>query len=90
MLLQLHSDLGRVRLLAILGVPWRTVMDWENGKSVMSAAARRLVWVVWCYVRHPERIGTLEDWVTWGKLRAKAVESIEQVPESALPESVPR
>lgn len=71
MLERLCADLGRRRLLASLGVSALTVSDWREGRSIPSGAARRAIWFLWCLVYYPERLQTLEDLATWGRLHER-------------------
>jgi hypothetical protein len=72
---------------ALLGVSKLTLDHWRERDRKPYASAQRLIWLLWCWTFHPDRMAQVGDWLTWGKVRAKAVESIEQVPESAQPDS---
>ena len=40
---------------------------WRKGANGPSAGARKLVWLVWTLVFHPENLRSLFDVATWGK-----------------------
>ena len=54
-------------LAAVLGVSRMTLERWSR-REVVSASTRRVVWLYWCLILHPERCRTLMDHVTWGRL----------------------
>jgi hypothetical protein len=64
-LLQLFG--GRRAVSPILGVPALTLEHWRMGKRKPSAAARKLVWLVWTLVFKPYSITTAFDLITWGR-----------------------
>jgi hypothetical protein len=70
----LHQRLGRHGVSAVLGVPWRTLLGWRDGK-VPSAVAMRTIWLIWCLVLHPERLRSLFDIATWGQFQEERREA---------------
>jgi hypothetical protein len=64
----IHSHLGRIAAAMVLGVSVQTVEHWRNG-LVARAAVRRLIWLTWCLVFHPERLSSIGELVTWGRFR---------------------
>lgn len=68
----LIADLGRRRASGALGVPELTIRDWLRG-VVPDSAARRCVWFFWCLRYHPERLSSVEDLETWGRLKERPV-----------------
>src|SRR5258708_4425835 len=72
MLAELETGLGGERDAAhVVGPSIITVRCWKRRKR-MSVPARRLVWLVWALVLHPETVQTVGDLVTWGRLDSKA------------------
>ena len=70
MLRELSRLVGHAEMSAFLGVPGLTLRRWKSGKAP-SAAARRLVWLLWCLFLHPERLQTAFDVATWGRFRVE-------------------
>ena len=66
---ELVEHLGFRNCAAALGMPGLTLHRWYRRDGVPSSAARRALWLVWCMVLHPDRIQSLEDLVTWGRLK---------------------
>ena len=52
----------------IIGPSVITVRAWKRRRK-MSVPSRRLVWLIWALTLHPERIQSVDDLVTWGRLR---------------------
>ena|ERR1035441_1674103 len=52
----------------IIGPSVITVRAWKRRRK-MSVPSRRLVWLIWALTLHPERIQSVHDLVTWGRLR---------------------
>lgn len=67
MIVELHGVFGR-DLSCILGVPMLTTLDWLRGR-VGSAAPRRVIWLCWALLLHPDQCETVFDLVTWGRFR---------------------
>jgi len=65
----LERKFGGERAAAeIIGPSIITVRAWKHRRK-MSVPSRRLVWLIWALTLHPERIQSVEDLVTWGRLR---------------------
>jgi len=71
MLAAVERRLGQRGVRAGLGVSKLTRDAWASGHRVPSAAARRAIWFLWCLVFHPERLSSLEDLATWGRLHGR-------------------
>ena len=56
------------KLANLLGVPCMTLAKWRM-KAPPSWSARRLVWLTWTLLLHPERLRTLFDLVTWSRFQ---------------------
>ena len=67
----LLSKFGRHDTVALLGIPWITVRCWQARRRKPDACSRRAIWLVWCVVLHPERLESLEDLATWGRLKTE-------------------
>ena len=81
MLERLRCRLGHRWLCACLGVSALTVNAWRDGSRLPSGGARRAIWFLWCLVFHPERLSSLEDLATWGRLHGRGVVGVEPIPE---------
>lgn len=68
MLAELAALLGWRGTATALGISIRTLDSWRKGKNGPSAGARKLVWLIWSLVFHPENFRSLLDVVTWGVL----------------------
>jgi len=67
---EIENEVGGERqAAAVVGPSLITVRSWKRRKS-MSVPSRRLVWLVWVLLLHPKHIRSLDDLVTWGRLRA--------------------
>lgn len=68
------SDIVRVfgqrRAAVVLGVPAVTVRTWVR-RGLQAEASRRLVWLTWTLLFHPEHLPGLLDLVLWGGLRGR-------------------
>ena len=65
----LEKGFGGERAAAeIIGPSVITVQSWKRRRT-MSVPSRRLVWLIWALTLHPERIQSVDDLVTWGRLR---------------------
>ena len=65
----LEREFGGERAAAeIIGPSIITVRAWKRRRR-MSVPSRRLVWLVWAMVLHPEQIQSVNDLVTWGRFR---------------------
>ena len=71
MLEELWRLLGRPSLCAALGLPIYTVESWRCGWRDPSGPGRRTIWLVWCLLLHPERLQSLDDLMTWGRLKVE-------------------
>lgn len=71
MLSDLRRLVGSHSLPELLGLPVQTVVSWQNGQRLPASHGRRLVWLTWALLLHPDRIGTAFDLATWGRFRAE-------------------
>ena len=70
MLRDLRGPFPACRQLAdLLGIPVATLRRCEMVERDPNKSARRLVWLLWCMVLHPDRLQTCFDLVTWGRFR---------------------
>ena len=69
MLDDLIQFLGFRSAAAVVGVPGLTLRGWQQRRKNPSYAAKRAIWLVWCLLLHPDRLTSLEDLVTWGRLK---------------------
>ena len=67
MLAELAGVMGWRGVASVLGISIRTLDSWRKGENGPSAGARKLVWLVWTLVFHPEKLRSLFDVATWGK-----------------------
>ena len=81
MLAQLARVLGRRGLCACLGVPALTLQGWIVKRKPPEASGRRAIWFLWCLAFHPERLGSVEDLITWGRLHARRRSAPASAPE---------
>jgi hypothetical protein len=65
---------GQRRAAEIVGVSVITLQSWKRRKT-MSIPSRRLVWFIWAFLLHPERVQDEFDLVTWGRCSAARVHS---------------
>jgi hypothetical protein len=64
---QLEAEFGgERRAVAFIGPSLISVRSWKRRKR-MSIPSRRLVWLVWALVLHPETLQGPGDLVTWGR-----------------------
>lgn len=69
MLTELEAYLGdERRLAAVVGPSLVTLRSWRRRKT-MSIPSRRLVWLTWAILLHPDMVQTPNDLVVWGKWR---------------------
>ena len=66
---ELSGKFGTFEFSRLLGVPGRTAEAWLQGRALGQFTARRLIWLHWCILLHPERIQTAFDLATWGRFR---------------------
>jgi hypothetical protein len=66
---ELGDKFGTVEFSRLLGVPGRTAEAWLQGRFLTAYTSRRLIWLHWCLLLHPERIQTAFDLATWGRFR---------------------
>lgn len=99
MFADLRGFFGHCEALApVLGVSVVVVRKWWAGDIVrVNAAARRVVWALWCAVFAPERVRSSFDWITWGRFRsvsprkcAKPSSCVSQYPAGGSPPLVLR
>ena len=62
---------GERRTAQVIGPSIITIRSWKRRRR-MSVPARRIVWLTWAVTLHSEEIQTVDDLVTWGKLRREA------------------
>jgi hypothetical protein len=70
----LVNRFGRTGTVHLLGVPALTFDGWRHGSGLSIVANRRVIWLHWALLLHPELIQSGFDLVTWGrfqKLRAR-------------------
>lgn len=68
MLRDLSAGLGRDGCAVVLGVSGITIRSWLRvGK--FSAVSKRMIWLTWCLVFHPDRLQSIGELVTWGRFR---------------------
>lgn len=66
MLRELEVVYGRRSLGSVLGVCGMTARAWlDHGAN--SLPARRVVWLTWTMLLHPDKLRSGWDWVTWGR-----------------------
>ena len=70
MLRELVQRFGQFDTAALLGVPCLTLGAWLGGKCSVSAA-RRVIWLHWALLLHPEHCQTAFDLITWGRFRVE-------------------
>jgi hypothetical protein len=71
MLGQIQDHIGCRSLQPALGLSVLTLRGWVSGRYVPDMAGRRVIWLVWCIVFHPERCRTLLDLATWGRFSTR-------------------
>jgi hypothetical protein len=65
----LEKEFGGERAAAeVLGPSVITVRAWKRRRK-MSVPSRRLVWLIWALTLHPEQVQSVDDLLTWGRLR---------------------
>lgn len=64
------GDLGD-RAGSLLGLSRSTVTCWRRGERVPAAPSLRAIWFAWCLLRHPERLQTEFDLLTWGRFAVR-------------------
>ena len=69
MVIELRDKFGTIEVSRLLGVPGRTCESWLQGRYLEKVTARRVIWLHWCLLLHPERIQTAFDLATWGRFR---------------------
>ena len=70
MLAELEREIGgERRAAAVIGPSLVTLRSWKRRKR-MSIPSRRLVWLVWALLLHPDRIENVDDLITWGRLKS--------------------
>ena len=52
---------------ATLGVSFMTLKSWIEGARTPTDAARKLIWMTWALLLHPELLRTVWHIVTWGR-----------------------
>ena len=57
----------------LLGLPMLTLRHWMEAKPP-PIAGRRLVWLTWCLLLHPEKIHTAFDLTTWGRFHVQQLD----------------
>jgi hypothetical protein len=65
---------GQREAAFLCGVPCITFNRWLQGANLQYFASRRVIWLHWALLLHPELIQSGFDLVTWGrfqKLRAR-------------------
>jgi len=69
MLAELYTVCGtRRRVAALLGCDILTLNAWTMGRRNPCRAARRAIWFAWCLLLHPEKLRTMGDLLTWGRV----------------------
>ncbi len=70
MLAELYAAIGNRRGLSyVTGIPALTLDDWRYGRRTPDTAGKRVVWLLWAMLLHPERCRTLTDLASWGRFR---------------------
>ncbi len=67
MLAELGETVGKRRLSSVLGISILTLDGWRKGKNGPSAGARKLVWLIWALIFHPEKLRSVFHVMTWGR-----------------------
>ena len=73
MLADLEVHYGKVNACAMVGPPARQWDIWKAGVASPGGAARRAIWVTWCWTFHRDRLWQFMDWITWGRVRMRPV-----------------
>lgn len=64
--------LGERGAADVIGCPLMTLRHWTAGEVQPAATARRVVWVVWVLMFHPERLRSWFDWLTWARFSVRS------------------
>lgn len=78
-----HFQLPAESFAGLLGLPKITMRKWLNGERQLSAAAKRLVWVLHCAVFDPSVLGKLDGWLNWSGSIKKALEGVADLTGTA-------
>lgn len=75
MLRELREWAGSERECAcILGLPVLTVRNWLVGRrKPQDIPSRRVVWLTWALVLHPDQCQTKHDLIFWGLMRRRSL-----------------
>jgi len=65
---ELKHVFGVEGVAALIGVSSQTLMRYQYRKRKPSNALRRLVWLLWAVLLHPDHAENLLDLLTWGRL----------------------
>lgn len=58
---------GTVQARNAMGVSGVTLRHWLRGSREPSDAGKRVIWLTWALLLHPERCRTLHHMITWGR-----------------------
>jgi hypothetical protein len=67
MLADLANMFGKRDVATLLGISILTLQGWYAHRNRPTAAARKLIWLLWSMVFHPGKVKTLLDVCTWGR-----------------------